>query len=109
MSEEQAEHFAEADEVINETVAEARTRNDVDRAFGKARERAALPVTEDGKVVFHSLRHTGISRLANHPSIPLVQVKDFARHSDLATTMSYVHKIESEAVVTAMAEALGGS
>ncbi len=40
-------------------------------AFRKARERAALPVTEDGPVVFHSLRHTGISRLANHPAIPL--------------------------------------
>jgi integrase len=82
---------------------------DIGRAFDKARTQAALQVTEDGKVVFHSLRHTGISRLANHPAIPLVQVRDFARHTDLKTTMGYVHRIESEAVTTAMAEALGGA
>jgi integrase len=81
---------------------------DVQRAFSKARDRAALPTTEDGPVVFHSLRHTGISRLANHPAIPLVHVRDFARHADLATTQGYVHKIESATVTAAIAEALGG-
>ena len=79
---------------------------DVQRAFTKARDRAALPSTEDGPVVFHSLRHTGISRLANHPAIPLVHVRDFARHSDLATTQGYVHKIESETITLAIGEAL---
>lgn len=81
-------------------------RHDVSRAFRKARERAALPVTEEGQVVFHSLRHTGISRLANHPAIPLVHVRDFARHSDLATTQGYVHRIDDEKITAAIAEAL---
>jgi integrase len=76
------------------------------RAFKRACKLADLKVTNDGKVVFHSLRHTGISRLANHPKVPLVHVRDFARHSDLAITQSYVHKIESEEIKTAMAEAL---
>jgi integrase len=82
---------------------------DVQRAFRKARERAALPVTDEGEVVFHSLRHTGISRAANHPAIPLVHVRDFARHADLATTQGYVHKIENEKVTMALGEALAGT
>jgi integrase len=86
-----------------------RRLHDVQRAFRKARDRAALPITEDGKVVFHSLRHTGISRLANHPAIPLVHVRDFARHTDLATTQGYVHRIENEEVTAAIGEALAGN
>jgi integrase len=86
----------------------SRNMRDVQRAFVKARDRAALPSTEDGPVVFHSLRHTGISRLANHPAIPLVHVRDFARHSDLATTQGYVHKIESETITLAIGHALSG-
>jgi integrase len=80
-----------------------RQLGEVQRAFDKARKRAGLD-----DVVFHSLRHTGISRLANHAGIPLVQVRDFARHTDLATTMGYMHKIESEKVTVAIAEALTG-
>jgi integrase len=86
----------------------SRNMRDVQRAFVKARDRAALPSTEDGPVVFHSLRHTGISRLANHPAIPLVHVREFARHSDLATTQGYVHKIESETITLAIGHALSG-
>jgi integrase len=63
--------------------------------------------TAKGKV--HSLRHTGISRAANHPAIPLVHVRDFARRADLATTQGYVHKIENEKVTTALGEALAGT
>jgi integrase len=86
-----------------------RTPGDVQRAYRRARELAALPVTEDGGVVvFHSLRHTGISRAANHPAIPLVHVRDFARHANLATTQGYVHKIEDAKVTTALGEALAG-
>jgi integrase len=80
-----------------------RQLRDVQRAFDKARRRAGL----EG-VCFHSLRHTSISRLANAPGVPLVQVRDFARHTQLAVTMGYMHKIESEAVTTAMFEALAG-
>lgn len=57
----------------------------------------------------HSLRHTGISRAANHPAIPLVHVRDFAGHADLATTQGYVHKIKNEKVTTALGEALAGT
>ncbi len=80
--------------------------SDIQRAFRKARERAALPITDEGEVVCHSLRHTGISRLANHPGIPLAHVRDFARHTDLATTQGYVHKIDSPAITAAIGEAL---
>jgi integrase len=85
-----------------------RSHDDTQRAYNKARTRAALPVTEEGKVVFHSLRHTGISRLANQPEIPLVQVRDFARHKDLAPTQGYVHKIENDQARANMAEAMDG-
>jgi len=94
--------------VFRNTIGGARQLRDVQRAFDKARTRAGLAVTDDGPVVFHSLRHTGISRLANHPAIPLVQVRDFARHADLATTQGYCHAIESDAVKVAFAEALAG-
>jgi integrase len=58
-------------------------------------------------VVFHSLRHTGISRLANDPRVPLVKVRDFARHANLATTQGYVHAIESPDEAEIYDEALG--
>lgn len=83
-----------------------RTIVDVQRP--SARRANGPPVTQAGAVVFHSLRHTGISRAANHPAIPLVHVREFARHADLATTQSYVHKIENEKVTTALGEALAG-
>ena len=87
----------------------ARDHRNIQRAFATTRQRAGLKVhPEDGPVVFHSLRHTAISRLANHPAIPLVHVRDFAGHTDLAVTQGYVHRIDSEKVRTAMAEALGG-
>ncbi|HEX3266970.1 MAG TPA: tyrosine-type recombinase/integrase [Gaiellaceae bacterium] len=44
--------------------------HDVQRAFRKARERAALPVTDDGPVVFHSLRHTGGQPARQPPGDP---------------------------------------
>jgi integrase len=85
-----------------------KVHRDIGRAFDKAVEYAKLPVTEDGRVTFHSLRHTGISRLANHPQVPLVYVRDFAGHTDLRTTETYVHKIDSATVTAAAAEAMGG-
>jgi integrase len=80
-----------------------RQLRDITRAFEKARDRAGL---ED--VVFHSLRHTGISRLANHPAISPVRVRDFARHSNLATTMGYMHSTEDDSMADNFAEALAG-
>jgi integrase len=85
-----------------------KSTRDISRAFSEAVEKAKLPVTEDGAVTFHALRHTGISRLANHPSIPLVYVRDFAGHASLQTTEGYVHKIASSTVTAAAAEAMGG-
>jgi integrase len=99
---------AAGDAVFVNGAGDRRAYGDTQRAYAKARERAALPVTEEGPVVFHSLRHTGISRLANHPAIPLVHVRDFARHADLSTTQGYVHKIDSPTVSAAIGEALAG-
>ena len=81
-------------------------RRDVQRAYTSVVENACLPVTADGAVNFHSLRHTGISRLANHPGVPLVHVRDCAGHTDLSTTQRYVHKIEDAKVAQAMQEAM---
>ena len=92
--------------VFLNTLGGRRPQRDIQRAFRKAVRYASLPETKDGNVDFHSLRHTGISRLANHPSIPLVSIRDFARHASLQTTETYVHKIESPKVVAAMAEAM---
>jgi integrase len=80
----------------------------VQRAFEKAVERAALPVTAEGKVVFHSLRHTCISRLANDPRVGIIYAQRHAGHADLKTTQSYVKKIESAERTCAAAEALAG-
>jgi hypothetical protein len=60
-----------------------RKLSDIARAFATVVDTASLPETEDGKVTFHSLRHTALSRLANHPQIPLVYVRDFASHASL--------------------------
>lgn len=94
--------------VFLNSLSDRRRTRDVSRAFTNAVERARLAVTDDGPVTFHALRHTGISRLANHPRIPLVFVRDFAGHASLRTTETYVHKIESDAVTAAAAEAMGG-
>jgi integrase len=85
-----------------------KSARDISRAFAEVVENAKLPVTEDGPVTFHSLRHTAISRLANDPRIPLVYVRDFAGHASLQTTETYVHKIDSAKVTAAAAEAMGG-
>jgi integrase len=89
--------------VFRNKLGDRRQLRDITRAFEKARDRAGL---ED--VVFHSLRHTSISRIANDPRIAMVQVQEFARHSNMATTLGYVHRIEDKDVNTAMAEALAG-
>jgi integrase len=65
-------------------------------------------VTPAGKVTFHLLRHTGISRLANHPAIPLVHVRDFAGHSSIQVTEGYMHKIEDATITAAMSAAMTG-
>jgi integrase len=82
------------------------SQRDIGRAFNAARDAAVIQTTEDGKVTFHTLRHTSISRLANHPDIPLVYCRDFAGHASLGTTEGYVHSIESTTVTTAVGEAL---
>lgn len=94
--------------VFRNDLGQRRDRRDVQRAYTKAVERAALPVTEDGPVTFHSLRHTCLSRLANTPEIPLVVVRDFAGHTDLSMTNTYCHSVDDAAVTAAMAKALAG-
>jgi integrase len=87
-----------------------RLARDIARAFQSVVTKAGLLETEDGRVTFHSLRHTGLSRLANHPKIPLVYVRNFAGHATVATTETYVHKIESaETTAAAAALAMAGT
>jgi integrase len=75
---------------------EPRHTRAITRAFEQVMKLAALPETEDGPVTFHSLRHTGISRLANDRRISLVWVRDFAGHRSVKTTETYVQDGEPE-------------
>jgi integrase len=84
-----------------------RQPRDIQRAFAKARERAAL-TDEPRAFRFHDLRHTAISRLANAPNAQMPWVQEFARHADIATTYGYVHKIEDQERVKAAWAALNG-
>lgn len=86
-----------------------RQRRNVQRAFDKAVTRAALPVTQDGAITLHALRHTCISRLANDPRVGIVYARDFAGHSSLEITNGYVHAVADEARTAAAAEALGAA
>ena len=53
-------------------------------------------------MVFHSLRHTRISRVENNREIPLPHVQAFARHAKLETTLEYVHRFEDAAITNAI-------
>ncbi len=46
------------------------------------------------------------NRITTDIAIPLVQVRDFARHANLATTMGYMHTIPDAGVTTSIGEAL---
>jgi len=94
--------------LFRNTLGRPRERRAVQRAFENAVSRAALPVTHDGPVNFHSLRHTCISRLANSPRVGVIYAMDFAGHSSLEITNGYVHKVEDAARTSAAAEALTG-
>jgi integrase len=94
--------------VFVNTLGEPRHHKDVQRGFNVARAKAGLPVTFDGTVTFHSLRHTAITWLANHPGVDIAYVRDFARHSSLAITNGYVHAVENAATTANAAAALAG-
>ncbi|HZQ82466.1 MAG TPA: tyrosine-type recombinase/integrase [Gaiellaceae bacterium] len=91
-----------ADLVFTNRDGNPRQLRDVQRGFALAVQRAGL---KEG-VVFHTLRHTCASKLANHPGIVLVDVRDFMRHTDLAITQGYMHSIPSESKKALLAEAL---
>jgi integrase len=61
-------------------------RNRASRAFRKARKQAGI----EEKLSFHSLRHGFCTRLAEAGK-PLQVIKEAARHSDVSTSMIYVH------------------
>ncbi len=82
---------------------EHRTGQATARAFMRAVEKAGL--TGSG-VSFHSLRHTAVSRLANDPRIPLIAVRDFARHSSLMVTEDYMHPVADTQVADAIKVAI---
>jgi len=95
--------------VFRDRRGQPRLPRNIARAFRNVVTEAGLRETEDGKVTFHSLRHTGISRLANAADVALVYVRDFAGHTSLATTETYVHRIESDAATAAAERAMAGT
>ncbi len=50
--------------------------------------------TKDGKLDFHATRHTAITRGSR--VMPMVDLKVFARHAKIETTMKSVHSDEEE-------------
>jgi integrase len=82
---------------------EHRTPQATARAFMRAVTEAGLAGTG---ISYHSLRHTAVSRLANDPKIPLVAVRDFARHSSLMVTEQYMHPVVNTEVSDAMEVAI---
>lgn len=62
------------------------------------REKAGLP-----NLRFHDLRHTVASRLAND-KVPIPIIKDFLSHSDISTTMKYVHTNNLDMAVSSLNE-----
>jgi integrase len=86
--------------IIQTKLGRHRDARAIQRAFDKARQYAALS-EEPRSLRFHDLRHTMISRLANQPGARMPWVQKQARHSDMATTLKYVHEIEDEEYVAA--------
>ena len=68
------------------------TTRSVSRIAKTAFRNAGLP---EERITAHSLRHTAIT-LALVAGIPIDQVSQFARHSNINTTMIYNHAIERE-------------
>jgi integrase len=73
----------------------------VDEMFRRAVKRTSVEF--GGSVTFHSLRHTGISRMANG-GFALKAVSVFARHATVAMTEKYVHEVTDDARDDAMRE-----
>ncbi len=63
---------------------------DIKRAWNTAKKKAGIE-----NLRFHDLRHTVATRLVN-AGVPLPTVKKVMTHSDIATTMRYVHTPETE-------------
>ena len=58
---------------------------EIKRAWNTAKKKAGIK-----NLRFHDLRHTVATRLVN-AGVPLPTVKKVMTHSDIATTMRYVH------------------
>ena len=84
-----------------------RRYKDVQRAFVKARRKAGLSESPR-PFLFHDLRRSCISRLANAPGAVLPQVQKFARHSKLAQTFAYVVATEDASWAEQADAALAG-
>lgn len=67
---------------------------------------------DSSRITAHSLRHTACT-LSLHLGMPVEEIKQFARHSDISTTMNYTHLLEksknrcSQVVGDALAKELG--
>lgn len=61
---------------------------EIDRCWRECREKAGL-----GDFRFHDLRHTVGTRLAEQ-GVPINVIQEILAHSDVRTTMKYVHLVE---------------
>jgi integrase len=60
------------------------------------RLRQRLKTAGIGHGVLHTFRHTGATRYANDPTVPIIHVQRFLGHRKINTTMRYVHPNANE-------------
>lgn len=65
---------------------------DFRRLWNKAKNEAGIT-----NFRFHDLRHTVATRLSAN-NIPLITIKEMLAHSDISTTMQYVHAVSSDEI-----------
>ena len=64
----------------------------VKTAFWRACKKAGIKPDQDGnKLRVHDLRHTAASMLVNDCGIDIVTASKILEHSDIKTTMGYIH------------------
>lgn len=77
------------------------------RALRRACQRVGIPygLMTQGGTVFHTLRHSTITKLAVQDKQPLPTVMKFSRHTSIKTIMKYIHPTKDDVeAVTELAE-----
>jgi integrase len=93
--------FKREDQTVNPVCQKIR------RALRRACERVGIPygLMTQGGTVFHTLRHSTITKLAVQDKQPLPTVMKFSRHTSIKTIMKYIHPTKDDVeAVTELAE-----